>query len=96
VHVVSPAKDVILRPLVTEKSLRQSERRNAYTFEVGMHANKVEIRRAVEDRFDVKVLDVRTQVRAGKPRRHGLRLRTTAATKRAIVTLKAGDSIELF
>lgn len=89
-------RDLILRPLLTEKSLRQSERRNAYTFEVALAANKVEIRRAIEAQFEVKVLDVRTQVRAGKPRRHGLRMTTTPATKRAVVTLKAGDSIELF
>jgi large subunit ribosomal protein L23 len=88
-------RDVILRPLVTEKTLRLSERRNAYTFEVAPRANKVQIRRAVEDLFDVKVLGVRTQVRPGKPRRHGLRLTTTPSRKHAVVTLKPGDSIEL-
>jgi large subunit ribosomal protein L23 len=96
VLVVSAPRDVVLRPLVTEKTLRQSERRNAYTFEVALHANKVEIRRAVERLFDVKVTGVRTQVRPGKPRRHGIRLVTTPARKRAVVTLKSGDSIELF
>jgi large subunit ribosomal protein L23 len=95
VRAVTPG-DVVLRPLLTEKSLRQSERRNAYTFEVALRANKVQIRRAVEELFDVKVLDVRTQVRAGKPRRHGLRETTTPARKRALVTLKPGDTIELF
>jgi large subunit ribosomal protein L23 len=96
VLVVSGTRDVILRPLLTEKSLRQSERRNAFTFEVALRANKVEIRRAVEARFEVKVLGVRTQVRPGKPRRYGLRMVTTPASKRAVVTLKPGQTIELF
>ena len=89
-------RHVILKPLVTEKSLRQSERRNAYSFAVDLRSNKVQIRRAVEALFHVKVLGVRTDVRAGKPRRFGARESVTASWKRAIVTLNPGDSIQLY
>ena len=89
-------RHVLLRPLVTEKTLRQSERRNAYTFSVHMRANKVQIRAAVESLFDVKVVGVRTDVRPGKPRRVGWHEKRTPEWKRAIVTLKAGDTIDLY
>ena len=87
-------RHVVLRPLVTEKSLRQSERRNAYTFAVDMRANKVQIRRAVEELFDVTVVGIRTDVRPGKPRRMGRHEIVTREWKRAIVTLEAGDTID--
>ena len=61
---------VILRPLITEKATHLSERHNAYTFEVNPLATKTEIKRAVEELFNVKVADVRTQNRRGKLRRH--------------------------
>jgi large subunit ribosomal protein L23 len=89
-------RDVVLRPLVTEKSLRVSERRNAYTFAVDPRANKVQIRRAVESLFHVKVLGVRTDVRPGKPKRFGWAVKTTPSVKRAVVTLQAGDTIEFY
>jgi large subunit ribosomal protein L23 len=96
VSVSLDPRHVVLRPLVTEKSLRQSEQRNAYTFAVDLRANKVQIRRAVEGLFDVTVVGVRTDVRPGKPRRMGRRMITTAEWKRAVVTLKAGDTIDLY
>ena len=89
-------RDVVLRPLVTEKSLRISERRNAYTFAVDPRANKVQIRRAVESLFHVKVVGVRTDVRTGKPKRVGFKVKMTPSTKRALVTLKPGDTIEFY
>jgi large subunit ribosomal protein L23 len=92
----SSPRDVILRPVVTEKSLRTSERRNAYTFEVHPKANKVQIRTAVETIFDVAVIGVRTDVRAGKPRRRGWKATTTPDRKRAIVTLKEGQTIDVY
>jgi large subunit ribosomal protein L23 len=94
--VVLDPRHVILRPLVTEKSLRLSERRNAYSFAVDPRSNKVQIRRAVEALFKVKVVGVRTDVRAGKPRRVGFRETQTTEWKRALVTLKAGDTIQLY
>jgi large subunit ribosomal protein L23 len=90
------ARQVILRPVVTEKSLRMSERRNAYTFEVHPKANKVQIRTAVEAIFSVDVVDVRTAVRAGKPRRMGFRISQTPARKRAIVVVKQGQSLDVY
>ena len=89
-------REVILRPVVTEKSLRASERRNAYTFEVHPKANKIQIRDAVETIFSVSVVGVRTALRAGKPRRRGWKATTTVARKRAIVTLKEGQTIDVY
>ena len=89
-------RQVLLRPLVTEKTLKTSERRNAYTFEVHSRANKIQIRAAVQTLFNVKVVGVRTDVRPGKPRRVGWNEATTRDWKRAIVTLKAGDTIDLY
>ncbi len=87
-------RDVILRPVVTEKTLRRSERLNAYTFEVRTGANKVQIKDAVEKLFKVNVLDVRTQNLAGKRRRMGRSIGFTAPWKKAIVALKPGQTIE--
>jgi large subunit ribosomal protein L23 len=89
-------QDVILRPLITEKTLRIAERENAYTFQVRLIANKVQIREAIERLFDVRVLDVRTQMFRGKTRRV---LRTVGATpnwKKAVVKVKEGDTIEFY
>ena len=58
---------VVLKPLVTEKGMHRSTRNNQYAFEVNPLATKVDVRRAVEELFDVKVLKVRTQNRKGKP-----------------------------
>ena len=90
-----PRQDV-LRPVVTEKTLRQSERNNAYTFEVHPRANKVQIRGAVETIFKVDVVAVRTDTRIGKARRVGWRAVNAPDTKRAIVTLKEGQSIDVY
>ncbi len=87
---------VLLRPLVTEKSVRQSNATNAYAFEVNPLATKSDIRRAVEELFNVKVLHVRTQNRRGKPRRRGFRFGHTKDWKKAIVTLHEEHRIELF
>ncbi len=89
-------RQVVLRPVVTEKTLRQSERLNAYTFEVHPKANKVQIRAAVQALFNVTVLGVRTDRRAGKPRRVGWSVTTTPQRKRAIVTVKAGETIDVY
>ena len=60
---------VIVRPIVSEKGTHLAERHNTYCFEVHTQATKAEIKRAVEHLFEVKVLDVRTQLRKGKPKR---------------------------
>lgn len=94
-----PAMDphqVVLRPLVTEKGMHKAERCNAYAFEVSPQATKDDIRRAVEELFDVKVLHVNTQNRHGKPRRTRFRWGYTKAWKKAIVTLDGEHKIDFF
>jgi large subunit ribosomal protein L23 len=94
---VKPHRDqhVLLRPLVTEKSLRRSERLNTYTFEVATGANKIQIREAVESTFKVTVTGVRTQIVRGKARRLGRFVGRTIDWKKAIVRVKQGESIEI-
>ena len=87
---------VILRPLVTEKGTHLSERHNAYAFEVHPLATKTEIKHAVETLFDVKVADVRTQNRKGKPRRTGSRSGRMRNWKKAIVELHDEDRIDFY
>ncbi len=87
---------VILRPLVTEKGMHRATRNNAYAFEVNRLATKDDIRRAVEDLFDVKVVRVNTQNRQGKPRRTRFRHGRTKAWKKAIVTLDQEHRIDFF
>lgn len=87
---------VIVRPLITEKSTDQLDRQHAYTFVVDRDANKIEICHAVETIFKVKVKDVRTMQYRGKERRVGRHVGRRAAWKKAVVTLREGDSIEIF
>ena len=88
--------NIIIKPLITEKSTHQQQTRNAYTFQVHRDANKPEIRKAVECLYNVKVVDVRTMNRKGKPRRSKMRMTKTADWKRAIVVLDENSRIELF
>jgi large subunit ribosomal protein L23 len=87
---------VVYRPLVTEKGTHQSERYNSYPFEVSPRATKDEIKRAVETLWDVRVINVRTQNRKGKPRRHKMKLGYTRDWKKAIVELHPEDRIAFF
>jgi large subunit ribosomal protein L23 len=87
---------IILRPLVTEKGMHRSTRNNAYAFEVHRLATKGDVKRAVEELFDVSVLQVRTQTRKGKPRRTRFRVGYTGNWKKAIVTLDAEHRIDFF
>ncbi len=87
---------IVLRPLVTEKSMHRSTRFNQYAFEVNPLATKTEIRQAVEELFDVRVTKVRTQARKGKPRRFKHRLGSTKDWKKAIITLVDDDRIDFF
>jgi len=88
--------NVIIRPLVTEKTTHQQTTRNAYAFQVHQHANKRQIKDAVEKLYEVKVKDVRTLVRKGKPRRTRTGYATTSHWKRAVVVLDENSRIELF
>jgi large subunit ribosomal protein L23 len=96
-------RDVIVRPVITEKSARQIEERNVYTFLVNQDSNKIEIGEAVEKLWDVKVEKVRTMIYAGKARRSlmGQMARTRfvgrrPSFKKALVTLAEGDHIEFY
>jgi large subunit ribosomal protein L23 len=103
------AQTIIKRPLLTEKSARLRETGGASSvpaegdpyaqkvlFEVARDANKIEIRRAVQDLFNVTVTDVRTLVMRGKVKRVGRFSGQRPSWKKAFVTLKPGDNIEFF
>lgn len=81
---------IVLKPVLTEKGTWEQEHRNLYRFEVCSGANKIEIARAVEALFDVKVAGVRTQNRLGKVRRRGADWSRTPQRKFALVTLAEG------
>ncbi|HTW95847.1 MAG TPA: 50S ribosomal protein L23 [Tepidisphaeraceae bacterium] len=87
---------VIIKPLITEKSTHLQNTRNSYAFQVAQEANKLQIRKAVESLYHVKVLDVRTMNRKGKPRRSRTAMARTSDWKRAIVVLDENSRIELF
>jgi large subunit ribosomal protein L23 len=88
--------DIIIEPVVSEKSYDLIEKTNTYTFVVDPRANKTEIKEAVQAIFDVNVVRVNTQNRPGKVKRTGWVRAKRKDVKRAMVTLAAGDSIELF
>ena len=90
-------EEVIKRPLIlTEKGSNLRDSHNQYLFEVDLRANKVDVRRAVEELFKVTVLDVNTLIVRGKPKRIGRRRLKTRNWKKAIVTLGPDDSIDFF
>ncbi len=88
--------DVIVRPVITEKATEQLDRNQVYTFVVDRQANKIEIAQAVEKLFNVKVDTVRTMHYRGKQRRVGRNVGQRPSWKKAVVTLRAGDTIEIF
>src|SRR4051812_17809595 len=87
---------VVLRPLVTEKGTHQSDRNNAYAFQVNMHATKTNVKSAIEEMFHVRVTHVTTQIRHGKKRRFRNKMGQMADWKKAIVTLHEEDKIDFF
>jgi large subunit ribosomal protein L23 len=89
------ARIVLIRPLMTEKSLQQKEALNAVAFQVARDANKVEIRQAVERIFNVKVAQVRTSSQEGKWKRMGRFKGQRPGWKKAVVSLRPGHKIEL-
>ena len=86
---------VIIRPVVSEKSYVLAEA-GMYTFRVHDKAHKTQIRQAVEHMFDVKVTDVRTSSVKSKPKRRGKTAGRTRSWKKAIVQVRAGDTIPIF
>jgi large subunit ribosomal protein L23 len=89
------AHDIIIKPIMTEKSNSLMEH-NKYTFEVHKDANKIQIRHAVEQIFKVKVVSVNTMNVPSKPKRMGAFLGKTRSWKKAIVALSEGQRIEFF
>jgi large subunit ribosomal protein L23 len=88
--------DIIRRPLITEKTTIQKDEANQVTFEVDRRANRIEIRRAVEQIFNVNVDSVRTMHVRGKFKRRGRVMGKRKDWKKAIVTLRPGERIDFF
>lgn len=88
--------NVVIKAHVTEKATHLVEQRNVYTFLVNNSATKTDIRAAVEDLWNVRVVSVKTMNRVGKPRRHKAREVTAGNTKKAIVILHSEDRIAFF
>jgi len=89
-------ENVLVKPLLTEKTSKETEAFNRYAFVVNLKANKNHIKSAVEKFFDVKVVSVRTSVLPGKSKRAGRGHKKTASTKKAYVQLQDGQKIEFF
>ena len=88
--------EVLLAPVVSEKSYAQIEGTNTYSFRIHPDAHKTQVRQAVEELFDVKVLRVNIAKVHAKPKRRGFHKGTKPGWKKAIVQLKPGDTIEIF
>ena len=91
---------VIFEPIITEKATNDSELRNRYTFLVNREANKIQIKDAVEDKYNVTVEKVRTQIygseRKTKFTKRGVQRTKTNIKKKAIVDVQDGDSIDFY
>ncbi len=92
---MKPIYEIIKRPLLTEKGTVLEEEHNIYCFEVGMAANKVEIKAAIEELFDVEVATVRTLVVRGKQKRFGRRVGRRSNWKKAYVKVKGDRQLDL-
>ena len=89
-------EEVLIKPLITEKSSKTTERFNRYGFIVDIKANKNQIKNSIEHLYDVKVLNVKTSVRPGKVKKAGKSVKKTSKTKRAFIQLEEGQRIEFF
>ncbi|MDH6366126.1 MULTISPECIES: 50S ribosomal protein L23 [unclassified Breznakia] len=90
------ARDIIVRPIITEKSMRLMDAENKITFEVAKHANKTAVKQAIEEIFNVDVVKVNIMNVRPKAKRMGKFEGTTKAIRKAIVTIKEGQEINLF
>jgi len=95
VTTLDRAYQIIEKPVITEKASDETGKRNAYTFRVPLDANKVEIRQAVQQLFDVKVRRVNTLHVSGKWRVRGRSIGKTRNWKKAVVVLAEGDTIDV-
>ncbi len=91
----SAPNDIVKRPLITEKSTWEGSARNRYSFEVAMLATKTEIKDAVAKLYNVRVVNVRTQVRKGQYNKTRFGLSQDRSSKKAVVELHPDDKIEL-
>jgi large subunit ribosomal protein L23 len=89
-------QDVIVRPIISEKAERGREAERQYAFQVHRDSTKIQVKSAVEKLFSVKVTAVRTSIARGKNKRVGRQVGRRPNWKKAIVTLKEGDTIALF
>lgn len=89
-------RDVILRPVITEQSVKEQEEHNKYTFEVPKQVNKVEVKQAVEYLFGVKVDKVNVLNVKPTTKRYGRHVGKVSGYKKAVVTLKPGESIDIY
>lgn len=87
------SKMVLIQPIISEKSVKEKEH-NKYIFKVYLRANKSEIKKAIEDKFKIKVEKVNTVNMPGKNRKMGKYIGKTSQWKKAIVTVKEGQSIK--
>lgn len=91
---------VLIKPIITEKATIDSEKNNRYTFSVAPEANKLQIKKAVEDAYAVKVTDVKTNrvavKRTVKYTKKGLQMAKTNIIKKAVVSLEEGQTIDLY
>ena len=93
---MSNARDIIIRPIITEKSMKIMDAENKITFEVAKGANKTEIRQAIEEIFNVKVVKVNVMNCLPKTKRMGRYVGKTNHVRKAIVTIAEGQEIKLF
>jgi large subunit ribosomal protein L23 len=89
-------QEIVVRPLITEKAERNRQALRHYSFEVHRDASKIQVKQAVEKLFNVHVEDVRTSIARGKNKRVGRNIGRRPNWKKAIVTLKEGETISLF
>jgi large subunit ribosomal protein L23 len=89
-------EDILIKPMITEKASLATEKCNRYGFLVSLKSNKNQIKEAVEKFYDVKVLDVKTSITAGKMKRAGKGFNKSSKTKKALVKLAEGQKIEFF
>lgn len=94
------AKQILIKPIITEKSTKLADKRNTYSFVVNKEANKIEIRNAVEAMFNVSVEGVNTAIMPGKPKSRSTKTAVVRGTKssykKAYVTLTPGETIDIF
>jgi large subunit ribosomal protein L23 len=94
------AKQILIKPMITEKATKLADKRNTYVFVVNKEANKIEVKNAVEKSFNVNVTSVNTAVMPGKPKSRSTKTAVVkgmkSSYKKAYVTLDQGETIDIF